>query len=108
MAVYSRSSMQNINNRGFRIRKNKCIIEFNRKPTRHYLYAKDPYEAKYQYFINKREGVGIDHFTTLKLLLSIQTICIMFTKILIDKYNPAKENKILIVFDDMTADMINN
>ena len=27
-----------------------------------YLYGKDPYEAKYQYLINKREGVGIDHF----------------------------------------------
>ena len=26
----------------------------------------------------------------------------------IDNYNPNKENKILIVFDDMTADMINN
>ena len=22
-----------------------------------YLYAQDPYEAKYQYFINKREGL---------------------------------------------------
>ena len=27
-----------------------------------YLYAKDPYESKYQYLINKREGVGINHF----------------------------------------------
>ena len=27
-----------------------------------YLYAKDPYESKYQYLINKREGVGISHF----------------------------------------------
>ena len=26
----------------------------------------------------------------------------------IDEYNPYKENKILIVFDDMTADMIHN
>ena len=26
-----------------------------------YLYAKDPYEAKYQYLINKRETVGLDH-----------------------------------------------
>ena len=26
----------------------------------------------------------------------------------IDEYNPYKENKILIVFDDMIADMINN
>ena len=27
-----------------------------------YLYAKDPYKAKYQHLINKREKVGIDHF----------------------------------------------
>ena len=27
-----------------------------------YLYAKDPYVAKYQYLINKREKVGLDHF----------------------------------------------
>ena len=27
-----------------------------------YLYAKDPYEAKYQYLISKREIVGLDHF----------------------------------------------
>ena len=26
------------------------------------MYAKDPYEAKYQYLINKREKVGLDHF----------------------------------------------
>ena len=27
-----------------------------------YLYVKDPYEAKYQHLINKREKVGLDHF----------------------------------------------
>ena len=27
-----------------------------------YLYAKDPYEKKYQYLISKREKVGINHF----------------------------------------------
>ena len=47
-----------------------------------YLYAKDPYESKYQYLINKREGVGINHFNVLKLLPSIQMICMMFIKIL--------------------------
>ena len=26
------------------------------------MYANDPYEPKYQYLINKREGVGINHF----------------------------------------------
>ena len=27
-----------------------------------YLYANNPYESKYQYLINKRESVGINHF----------------------------------------------
>ena len=27
-----------------------------------YLYAEDPYEARYQYLINKREKVGLNHF----------------------------------------------
>ena len=27
-----------------------------------YLYAKDPYEDKYQYLINKRESVRLKHF----------------------------------------------
>ena len=31
-----------------------------------HLYAKDPYESKYQYSINKREGVGINYFKDLK------------------------------------------
>ena len=31
-----------------------------------YLYAKDPYEAKHQYSINKRESVGINHFNNPK------------------------------------------
>ena len=47
-----------------------------------YLYAKDPYESKCQYLINKREDVGINILMILKLLLSIQMICMMFTKIL--------------------------
>ena len=27
-----------------------------------YLYAKDPYEAKHQYLINKRETVSLNHY----------------------------------------------
>ena len=34
-----------------------------------YLSAKDPHEAKYQYLINKREGVGIDHFNNPKTFI---------------------------------------
>ena len=72
-----------------------------------YLYAKDLYEEKYQYLINKREGVGINHFNDLKTFIEysndMRDVCKN-----IDEYNLDKENKILIVFDDMIADMINN
>ena len=34
-----------------------------------YLYAKDPYEKKYQYLINKREKVGLDHFSDPKAFM---------------------------------------
>ena len=34
-----------------------------------YLYAKDPYEAKYQHLINKREGVDIDYFNDPKAFI---------------------------------------
>ena len=34
-----------------------------------YLYAKDPYEKKYQYLINKREEVGLDHFNNAKTFI---------------------------------------
>ena len=30
-----------------------------------YLYAKDPYVAKYQFLINKRESKGLKHFNDL-------------------------------------------
>ena len=76
MAIYSRLSIQNTYCRWFWIGKSKCIIELlnliNNQPDidKIYLYAKYPYEAKYQCLINKR--------------------------------------KMLIVFDDMIADMINN
>ena len=47
-----------------------------------YLYAKDPCESQYQYLINKREGVGINHLKILKHLLIIQMICMMLIKML--------------------------
>ena len=72
-----------------------------------YLYAKDPYEAKYQYLINKREGVGIDHFNDPKAFIEYSNDMHDVYKN-IDDYNPDKENKILIVFDDMITDMIHN
>ena len=72
-----------------------------------YLYAKDPYEAKYQHLINKRESVGINHFNDPKAFTEYSNDMRNVYKN-INYYNPYKENKILIVFDDMIADMIHN
>ena len=72
-----------------------------------YLNTKDPYECKYQYLIKKREGVGINHFKDpeafIKYSNDIHDVCKN-----INYPNPDKENKTLIVFDDMIADMIQN
>ena len=72
-----------------------------------HLYAKDPYESKYQYLINKREGVGTNQFNDPKAFIEYLNDMHDFYKN-IDDYNPVKENKILIVYDDMVADMIHN
>ena len=34
-----------------------------------YLYAKDPYEAKYQHLISKHEKVGLGHFNDPKAFI---------------------------------------
>ena len=34
-----------------------------------YLYAKDPYEAKYQFLINKRESTGLKHLNDPKAFI---------------------------------------
>ena len=64
-----------------------------------YLYAKNPYELKYQYLITKRESIGINHLNDPKAFIDYSNdMYDVYEKI--DDYNPDKENKILIVFDD--------
>ena len=72
-----------------------------------YLYAKGPYEAKYQYLINKREKAGLDHFKDPRAFIEYSNDMQDVYKN-IKNYNPGKKRKILTVFNDMIADMINN
>ena len=72
-----------------------------------YLYPKDPFEAKYQYLINKREKVGLDRFEDPRTFMEYSNDMQDVYKN-IEDYYPGKKRKILIVFDDMIADMINN
>ena len=69
-----------------------------------YPYAKDPYEAKYQYLINKREKVALDHFKNPRAFIKYSNDMQDIYKN-IEYYNQGKKRKILIVFDDMIADM---
>ena len=88
----------------------KTNLLLNLIPTRHWqniFVYKNPYEAKYQYLINKREGVGINHFNDPEVFIDYSNDMHDVYKN-IDEYNLDKGNKILIVSDDMFADMIHN
>ena len=72
-----------------------------------YFYSKDPYEAKYQYLINKREKVGLNHHDDPKAFIEYSNdMQDVYRNI--EEYNFGKKRKALIVFDDTIADMINN
>ena len=72
-----------------------------------YLYAKDLCEPKYQFFINKRESTGLKYFNDPKAFIEYKNDMQDVYKN-INYYKLNKENKILIVFDDMITDMINH
>ena len=61
----------------------------------------------YQFLINKRESTGLKHFNDPKAFIEYSNDMQDVYKN-IEEYNIGKKRKILIVFDDMIADMINN
>ena len=111
MAIHSRSSIQKIliiggSGSG---KTNALLNLINTQPDidKIYLYVKDSYETKYQYLINKREKVGLNHFNDPKAFMEYSNDMQDVYKN-IEDYNPIKKRKILIVFHNMIADMINN
>ena len=72
-----------------------------------YLYAKDPYESKYQFLINKKENTGLKNFEDPNTFIEYSNDMYDFYKN-IDEYNSSKKSKVLIIFNDMIPDMINN
>ena len=72
-----------------------------------YLYAKDRYEVKYQFLINKWESTGSKHFNDSKAFIAYSNDMDDIFKT-IEEYSPNKKRKILIIFDDTIADMLSN
>ena len=69
-----------------------------------YLYAKDIHEPKYEYLINKREQTGIKYLNDPHAFIEYSDD---MNDVLddINDYNKNRDKKVLIVFDDMIADI---
>ena len=69
-----------------------------------YLYAKDIHKPKYEYLINKREQAGIKNLDDSKAFIEYSDD---MDDVLddINNYNKNRDKKVLIVFDDMIADI---
>ena len=69
-----------------------------------YLYAKDIHEPKYEYLINKREQAGIKNLNDPHTFIEYSDD---MDDVLddINNYNKNSDKKVLIVFDDIIADI---
>ena len=69
-----------------------------------YLYAKDIHEPKYEYLIDKREQAGIKNLNGPHAFIEYSND---MDDVLdnINNYNKSRDKKVLIVFDDMIADI---
>ena len=69
-----------------------------------YLYAKDIHEPKYEYLINKREQAGIKNLDDPKAFIEyLDDMDDVLDNI--NNCNRNRDKKVLIVFDDMIADI---
>ena len=72
-----------------------------------YLYARDLSETSHEYLIKKREDAGIKHLNNQSAFITCSnTMDGNYEDI--DDYNPVRKRRILIVFDDMIADIMTN
>ena len=71
------------------------------------MHAKDPSEAKYQLLINKREDVGLKHHNDSKAFIEYSNNMDGIYED-IEEYHLNKERKMLILFDDVIADITIN
>ena len=72
-----------------------------------YLYARDLSKSNYEYLIKNCENARIKHLNDSKAFIECSnTIDVVYENI--NDYNPSRRRKILIVFDDMIADIMAN
>ena len=91
--------------------KNNALLDLIQKQNNNnpidkiYLYDIDLGEPKYQFLIEKRENAGINNYNDPTALIKYSnTMDHVYSNI--DYYSPKRKIKILIVFDDMIADIL--
>ena len=70
-----------------------------------HLYSKDLSKPKYDFYIKKREDAGTKHLNVSNAFIEwSNTVYGVYENL--DNHNPSRKRKILIVFDDMIADIM--
>ena len=95
MTSNSQSPIQNIHNWLAGICRNKGITIFSKPQPdidKIYLWAKDPYEAKYQLLINKCKSAGLKHYNDSKVFVEYSNDMDDLDEN-IDEYNRSKKCK---------------
>ena len=71
------------------------------------MYAKNLREPKYEFLIRNCKNVGIKHLNDSKAFIECSnTMGDVYENI--NDYNPSRKRKVLIIFDDMIADILSN
>ena len=70
-----------------------------------YLYARDLNEPKYKILIKKRKDAGIKHLNDPNAFIECSN---MMDDVYENIHDPSRRRKILIIFDDMIADIMTN
>ena len=82
------------------------LINEQRDIDKIYLYAKDLSESKYEHLINNRENTGIKHLNDSKAFIECSNTMDDVYENIDDYLN--RKRKVLIVFDNMIADIMTN
>ena len=95
---------------GFRSRKTNALMNLINEQDdidKIYLYAKDLSKPKNEFLIKKLEDPGTKHLNNLNAFIECSnTMDDVYENV--NDYNPIRKIKILIVFDDMIADIMSN
>ena len=96
-------AIQNVNNLTIWIRKK--LLHYDNLIDKIYLYAKDLSEPKYQFLIKKRKDAGIKNLDKPSAFIEYSnSMDDVYNNI--DDYNPKRKRNILVVSDDMIADIM--